>query len=185
METRAPAPGALQLVQAFENTADLESGTDALAGPAEATAWLREHDLLDADAPGLDAAGFERAVAAREAIRALLLANNGAEPDPVAVATMNDLASSARLRLSFGADGLASLAPCSDGVDQALGRLLAIVSTSMTEGTWSRFKACREDVCRWVFYDHSKNRSGAWCTMASCGNRAKARNYRRRQSPSA
>ena len=34
--------------------------------------------------------------------------------------------------------------------------------------------------CRWAFYDGSKNRSGRWCDMASCGNRMKARAFRER-----
>ncbi|HEV2869799.1 MAG TPA: CGNR zinc finger domain-containing protein, partial [Actinomycetota bacterium] len=33
------------------------------------------------------------------------------------------------------------------------------------------------------FYDHSTNRSGTWCTMSVCGNRRKARAYRRRHQP--
>jgi predicted RNA-binding Zn ribbon-like protein len=32
-----------------------------------------------------------------------------------------------------------------------------------------------------VFYDRSKNRSGRWCVMAECGNRAKVRAYRERE----
>ncbi len=50
----------------------------------------------------------------------------------------------------------------------------------MAEGNWPRLKVCREDTCAWAFYDRSKNRSGAWCSMAVCGNRTKARAYRAR-----
>ena len=32
--------------------------------------------------------------------------------------------------------------------------------------TRSRLKPCRNHDCRWLFYDHSTNRSGTWCTMA-------------------
>jgi predicted RNA-binding Zn ribbon-like protein len=43
-------------------------------------------------------------------------------------------------------------------------------------------KACAlHDSCEWAFYDWSKNRSGTWCDMAVCGNRAKARAYRERR----
>jgi predicted RNA-binding Zn ribbon-like protein len=52
----------------------------------------------------------------------------------------------------------------------------------MAAGTWDRLKACRQETCRWAFYDNTKNRSGVWCTMEVCGNRAKARSYRERQS---
>ncbi len=54
---------------------------------------------------------------------------------------------------------------------------------SLHEGTWSRLKACAAEDCQFAFYDHSKNRSGHWCTMAECGNRAKVRSYRARQAP--
>jgi predicted RNA-binding Zn ribbon-like protein len=67
-------------------------------------------------------------------------------------------------------------------VAAALGAILAIVYQSMADGTWSRLKACRSDTCQWAFYDTSKNRSAHWCTMAVCGNRAKARAYRRRHT---
>jgi predicted RNA-binding Zn ribbon-like protein len=50
----------------------------------------------------------------------------------------------------------------------------------MSDGTWARVKACRAEDCRWAFYDFSRNRSGTWCDMAVCGNRAKVRAYRAR-----
>jgi predicted RNA-binding Zn ribbon-like protein len=43
---------------------------------------------------------------------------------------------------------------------------VAIVVGAMQDGTWSRLKPCRNHGCRWLFYDHSTNRSGTWCTMA-------------------
>lgn len=39
----------------------------------------------------------------------------------------------------------------------------------------SRMKTCGN--CGWLFLDRSKNRSRAWCDMAVCGNRAKARRH--------
>ena len=40
MASRAPAPGDLRLVQEFENTADLEQGTDQLRTPDDLATWL-------------------------------------------------------------------------------------------------------------------------------------------------
>src|SRR5919197_1249499 len=57
------------------------------------------------------------------------------------------------------------------GLDHALGRLLSVVFPAQLDGTWTRLKACRREVCQWAFYDHSKNRLGTWCTMDICGNR--------------
>ena len=61
-----------------------------------------------------------------------------------------------------------------------LARLLAIIARAEADGTWARMKACPADNCREAFYDHSRNRSRTWCEMSICGNRAKARTYRRR-----
>jgi len=35
--------------------------------------------------------------------------------------------------------------------------------------------------CNWLFIDETKNRSRRWCSMADCGNRAKARRHYRRK----
>jgi predicted RNA-binding Zn ribbon-like protein len=45
-------------------------------------------------------------------------------------------------------------------------------------------KACQEHGCRWVFYDHSRNRSSTWCAITLCGTRAKMRAYRARRAAS-
>ena len=59
--------------------------------------------------------------------------------------------------------------------------ILAIAFLAELDGSWSRFKECGDPTCRSVFYDRSKNRSGKWCVMAECGNRAKVRAYRERE----
>jgi predicted RNA-binding Zn ribbon-like protein len=58
-------------------------------------------------------------------------------------------------------------------VDGAIGRVLAVVYGAMADGSWERLKACPREVCHWVFYDASRNRSGKWCAMSVCGNRTK------------
>lgn len=178
--SKPPAPGALGLVQELVNSLNLESGRDRLAEPDSLRDWLVERGLLGSGervGPG----EVRRAREVREALRALLLANNGAPDDRGAVEALNRAAARARLTVRFDAAGAARLEPAVGGVDGALGRILAIVYTATAEGTWQRLKACRWDVCRWAFYDATKNRSGAWCTMAECGNRAKARAYRERR----
>ena len=58
---------------------------------------------------------------------------------------------------------------------------MAWMPSAQAQGTWARLKACSADSCRWAFYDFSRNHSRTWCTMAECGNRAKARAYRARK----
>lgn len=45
----------------------------------------------------------------------------------------------------------------------------------------TRVRHCANDQCGWLFLDDSKNGTRRWCSMSSCGNRAKAhRHYLRR-----
>ena len=120
------------------------------------------------------------AIRAREAIRDLLAAKSGLEADVAAAAAeLDDAAKRARLGVRF-ADGAARLEPSVAGARGAVGRILAEVSQGMADGTWERMKACRADDCRWAFIDTAKNRSRAWCSMESCGNREKVQAYRER-----
>ena len=173
----AIAPGELELVRQFLNTIDIEDGVEEIGTPDTLAAWLASHGLGNGYEP--EDGEVRRAIAMRESLRAFALANNG-EPLPEgAVPTLNSIAGQAQLLVRFDEHG-AALEPAGQGTEAALGELLAIVFRSMADGTWSRLKACRADTCQWAFYDRSKNRSGTWCSMAVCGNRAKARSYRER-----
>lgn len=181
---RAPAPGGLGLVQAFINTIDIEDGPDGIERPEQLQRWLADRDLPGGDRP-LGAEDLRQAHAVREALRTLAAANNGAPVDVDAVDLLNHIGAQTGVRIRFGATGSPRLEPAQEGVAGALGRILAEVYTAMVDGTWPRLKACRNEACRWVFYDHSKNRSGTWCTMSICGDKLKARAYRRRHRASA
>jgi hypothetical protein len=61
-----------------------------------------------------------------------------------------------------------------------LGEIVATAVRLAFEGRWHRLKLCEADTCRYAFYDGSKNRSGKWCSMAICGNRAKTKAFRER-----
>jgi hypothetical protein len=40
------------------------------------------------------------------------------------------------------------------------------------EHRWQRLRLCAATDCRFAFYDASRNRTGIWCSMSTCGNRA-------------
>jgi predicted RNA-binding Zn ribbon-like protein len=178
------APGRLELVRAFVNSVDLEDGVEQLDSPEALSAWLADRGMLAGDDDGgrATAPDLERAIALREALRELLLAHHGGH-DAAESAThaVEAAARRARLEVRFAPDGVARLEPARGGVDGALGRLLAIVAEAQADGTWERLKACPWETCHWAFYDHSRNRSGVWCNMAVCGNRAKAQAFRQRR----
>jgi predicted RNA-binding Zn ribbon-like protein len=182
-EDLKPAPGPLALVQGFVNTRNDLYGGDRLGDVERANTWLAERGLLAAK-ERVGEAERRRLVAFREELRGLLSAHNG-EPG-VNAGVLNGLVASAVLRVTFTSDGRLSLGPSAGGgpVDRVLGRLLAVMASAEAEGSWERLKACRNQECRWAFYDASKNRSGSWCDMQVCGARHKMRAYRRRKSES-
>ena len=182
MSKQRTAPGELERVRRFVNTLQVRRGTDLLSDTAGMAEWFA-HEGLAPGALRATRGDLARAVELREALRAVLAAHNGGGSVPAqASRTLDAAAQRARLRLHFDEDGSASFVPEAAGVDGVLGRLLAIVHDSIAQGTWSRLKACREHECEWAFYDHTKNRSGAWCSMQACGNRAKARAFRERHA---
>jgi predicted RNA-binding Zn ribbon-like protein len=173
------APGQLELVRGFVNTLDVEDGTDAISTAEGLAGWFAERDLIPPSVRA-SAADVRRVAAVRDALRELLLANNEGEPPPAtALAELNRQSEEAEVGLRFGEEGSALVTRCG-GVDAGIAGVLAIVHEAMREGTWARLKVCPADDCRWAFYDHSRNRSGTWCDMSECGNRAKARAYRER-----
>jgi predicted RNA-binding Zn ribbon-like protein len=153
------APQPLREVQLLINSVDLEHERDWLPD------WLAERGLVGEE---------ERARGLREALRRLVLANNGIPLDSAAVSVVNEAARGVSLRV----DERGAVSVEADG--DALDNVVAIAFGAMLDGTWERLKACRN--CRWSFYDCSPNRSATWCSMQLCGNRRKTRAYRARRA---
>jgi predicted RNA-binding Zn ribbon-like protein len=177
------APGDLELVRTFINSWNPEDGVEALTTPAAAGTWLAVKKLLPRDA-ALGKRELTELIELREALRVLAYANNGGPLDQDARQKVNRFAKRAPVTIALEPDLAPKLAPAERGTNGLIGRLLAIITESIAAGTWTRFKACAADDCHWAFYDHSRNRSGTWCEMSTCGNRAKARSYRDRHQRS-
>jgi len=188
------APGELEIVRRFVNTLDIESGTDGLDSPGALLGWLKESGLAE---PGRDAlvtdADLGRAVALREALRGVLSSHltAGSEQDgpdgaggrpgtAAAAGGLREAAAALRIRFEVGHDGRVAAAPDGSGVAAGLARLLLITADAAARGTWTRLKVCSAADCQWAFYDRSPTRTGCWCSMRTCGSRAKSRAYRRR-----
>lgn len=179
MADRDTATGVVGLVQGYVNTVDIQDGPEELSNPNTLELWLVAHGLMEAGQE-VSEADLKNAIAVREAIRGVIGANTGATIYPLDIATLNEAAAASRLRARFGADGKARLEPEAAGVAGAMGRLVAAVFAAMADEDWGRLKLCSSSTCRWAFFDRSRNHSSRWCTMASCGNRQKARRFRQR-----
>ncbi|HEX2141074.1 MAG TPA: ABATE domain-containing protein [Candidatus Limnocylindria bacterium] len=183
MDMISTANPELELVADFVNTNDIEGRRDHLGTPEQLSEWLAERGVAPAGSrvsPEL----HRRAIAVREGIRALGRANNGEPPRAEQLEAMNRAAAAYPVRIGL-TDGEWSLAPMGSGVDAFLARVMAAVARAMADDTWSRVKSCRNDRCRWLFIDHSRNHSATWCSMRVCGSRSKARAYRARRREAA
>ena len=179
MSERETASGELGLVQAFVNTVDLVPLKEQLTDPNTLHAWLVANGLLDATSRPLAESDLKHAIAVREAMRAVIGGNSGYPVYPVDLATLNEAATASRLRMRFAPDGRPRLEPEASGAVGAMGRLVATLFSAMQGEDWEKLKLCSSAECRWAFYDRSKNHSSRWCTMESCGNREKARRFRK------
>ncbi|HEY3556548.1 MAG TPA: CGNR zinc finger domain-containing protein [Kribbella sp.] len=178
---RQPAPGDLALVQSFVNSRwNLDDRhREQLDSPPALARWLHTHGLLDATIE-LTGRDLTRAIDVREGIRALLFVNNGCTEDRDAIDRLNRATADAAVTIRLDpADPV--LVPLHPGLDSALAVLAGIIARAQLAGRWTAFKACPGQHCGWAFYDHSRNQTGTWCSMAVCGSRAKAKEYRQRK----
>lgn len=173
-----PAPGRLDLLQRFLNLHDHTPGvTDDRPPPEMVQECLVEEGLLARDAPYLPE-DHARAMQLFDAVHARLQAEAAGEATDAASRRIEELAQRIGFRLRFGEEP--GLEPAASGVDGAIGRLLAILFLTELDGSWDRVKECASPTCHSVFYDRSKNHSGKWCSMQSCGNQHKVRAWRER-----
>src|SRR5262249_44874075 len=150
---REQAPGQLRLVEELINTVEVADGArDEIASPAELEAWLT--------AAGYPAhpteADVGRVLQIREGLRSVREANSGEPVEPEAVASLNDALRASSVRLEVGEDGSPGLV-AEDGIERFVADLANAMLTASADGTWARLKICRDDTCRWAFYDRSRN----------------------------
>jgi predicted RNA-binding Zn ribbon-like protein len=177
---RSDAPGDLETVRRLLNTWEIANEThapvDLLAETAgDPAAWRQ----LFGDFPRPRRAQLRRLRDVRDAIRTML---SGGSPDE-----FNRLIRVASVLAEIGDDG-ERLVLLPVGQNESLDhRCLVAVVRAVADGSWQRLRACRD--CRWVFFDHTRSHTRAWCGMyargtakaRACGSIAKVRAYRARQ----
>lgn len=171
------APGDLEFVRAFVNTRDIDAHTDLLSSVDGWSDWAH---LVNIDG-GADPDGLNRATQLRELLRQAMRANHEGLPLPASAAeALTDAAQWSGVVVAFAEHGLV-LDTKQEGIVGAVGRVVAATAHALTDGSWTRLKACANDECQWAFYDHSRSRTGRWCSMGLCGNRAKQNRWREKQ----
>jgi predicted RNA-binding Zn ribbon-like protein len=155
-----------------------------LTSPRALALWALDADLLPAAGDGEDPGATDdlrRALALRDALYPCLL-GHGTDAD-WALVSGEVVASRAVSRLRAGEDGVARWAL--DGAADlpparaALHVVAGSAETLLTSPLAGCVSACPGAGCGWLFADPRRRRR--WCSMAVCGNRAKARRHAERR----
>lgn len=170
----------------FVNTVDPLVGPDAeefLDRPEALVDWAR---LAGLDAPQPPTAqDLRRALAVRRDLYAVFGAvSAGAEPPADALERVHGGYAEVLARAGLvRSDGGYAWRPAPG--DTVLWPVLASAVELLTSGALDRVKECENhDSCGWLFLDTSRSGTRRWCSMSSCGARAKMRRYRARQAAS-
>ena len=68
-----------------------------------------------------------------------------------------------------------------DTAEQLLMPVALAAAELLANGDFNLVRVCESDDCVLHFYDRTKSHRRRWCSMATCGNRAKVQTFRARQ----
>lgn len=168
--TPRKAPGDLEILRSFLNTAPRDGHRDRLAAPEELKRFLAGHGWLAIGAPPSETE-HRRGLEIRDALLALL------RDDEDGPSRIRDVFRGLTYEVVFSDRGVPRFSPRAEGGELALSRLLGIFVDARRGGRWSRLQPCAE--CGVIFYDASNRRHRKWCTDR-CGERVRGARARRR-----
>ena len=186
----------------FVNTASAWTSdtVDRLGGPEGFSDWAAAAGLLTkgertrarkeiAQDPKAAAKVFAEAVRLRAALwRIFTAAASGAavDDDDLIVLDESKVRAARCCRLEQTAEGFRRR--CADetpALESALRQIVEAAEDLLLNGRLDRLHVCGGDACEWMFLDLSKNGRRRWCSMATCGNEAKVRKFRKRSKEAA
>ena len=177
------APGGFALVQELLNTrATMAYGADVLVGAEDAQWWITDTLGVWSRVTGLPAptllltAGDLRSLRRlRTAFEQVLL--TGASAERTAAMPPADV----QVNLVPDAAGWVRVVPTGRGTRWFASALWAEALLAQQAGIWPRLKLCHNAACRAAFFDTSRNNSGVWHDVSTCGNTANLRAFRERR----
>ena len=181
----------------FVNTADwhlADSPEEWLLSYGDLLAWARGTGALDAARArrlALLAKSDPRAAGRvladarrlREALfRIFLAVTRAAAPDEGDLRLVNAwlVRTAPRTGLERNGRRLGWRWPKPERLESVLAPVLWSAGDLLTGDGRARLRLCAADACGWVFLDASRKANRLWCSMESCGSRAKARRHYRR-----
>lgn len=146
---------------------------DLLTGPEGLAVWLAANGLADRFAA--DAATLRHTLTARDALAGLV----DKPGDPAATALVDAVLGHGRIRATLTTEGPGE-EPEFEEPAWGPGWTAARDYLTLLRTAPDRIRVCAHESCILHFFDTSRNGTRRWCSMAACGNRAKAsRHYAR------
>ncbi|GAA1647564.1 CGNR zinc finger domain-containing protein [Kribbella alba] len=193
-----PAPTGLALVQDLLNTAAAGPAPDLLSEVDSAEVWLSAALAEWSSATGrpvaevvLDAEALQELRAFRDNLRGLITGAQEPAPETVPDAEPESPSTAARdgacdlpagaAVLELAKDGSVYLRPQETGHEMLVTLVLAALFEGQQTDKRRRLKTCRNPRCQVAFYDHSRNASGVWHSVRTCGNVSNLRAHRARR----
>lgn len=177
------APNGFALVQELLNTrAAMSYAPDLLATTDDAQWWLTDTlgiwsrvSGLPAPTLLLSATDLRSMRRLRGAFEQVVLA--GACPAPDGALPPADV----QVSLVPDGTGWVRVVPTGRGVRWLASALWSEALLAQQAGLWPRLKLCNNQACRAAFFDTSRNNSGVWHDVSTCGNTANLRAFRERR----
>ena len=178
------APAGLALLQDLLNTrASMSYAPDLLGTPDDAQRWLTDALGTWSRVAGLPAPVILLSSTDMRSLRRLrttfegVILAGGRNPEPDGALPPADVPVS----LVPDADGWVRMVPSGRGTRWLASALWAEALLAQQAGLWPRLKLCHNVDCRAAFFDTSRNNSGVWHDVSTCGNTANLRAFRERK----
>jgi predicted RNA-binding Zn ribbon-like protein len=144
--------------------------------------WLRLHGIEAASEAGDSRSLLEQAISLRTLARMLIEQRKaGRHGDISGLNTyLNAYASAPHLECDEASQLVLTRIARGDALASLLGPVAEAVAQLLVEGDFSLVKQCEHPDCILWFYDRTKAHKRRWCSMALCGNRYKAAQFRKR-----
>ncbi|MEU4419410.1 CGNR zinc finger domain-containing protein [Actinoplanes sp. NPDC024001] len=177
------APGGFALVQELLNTrAVMSYSPDLLTVTDDAQWWVTEALGTWSRVSGLPAPTLLLSATDLRSLRRLRTAFENvvlaaANAGPAGALPPADV----QVSLAPDVNGWVRVVPTGRGIRWLASALWAEALLAQQAGLWLRLKLCHNATCRAAFFDTSRNNSGVWHDVSTCGNTANLRAFRERR----
>lgn len=147
-------------------------GYERLNAPGDLSRWFVASGLVD-HPPPISGGELEAARELRESLRPALMASDGPRVAEIAEEWLGGVPG----RLCVAADTLEPQFMPVERTSRCLLVAVVLDALDLVRDAPGRVRECADTECPVLFLDTSRNHSRRWCSMETCGARAKASTY--------